>query len=66
MAALNFLSREIDQNARIEIAAAGAHDHSAGRGQSHAGIDGLAALDRGNARAVAKMSNYQPVGQIAR
>ena len=59
------LTRQIDQNAWIEIAAARAHNHPAGRGQAHAGVDGLAALDRGDAGAVAKMGNYQTVGQIA-
>jgi hypothetical protein len=37
-------THQIYQNTRIEIAAARAHDHPAGRGQSHAGIDRFAAF----------------------
>ena len=33
------LAHQIDQNAWIEIAAPRAHDHAAGWGQSHAGVD---------------------------
>ena len=60
------LAHEIDQNAGINIAAARAHDYPAGRGQSHAGVDRFAALDRRNAGAVAEMGDYQAVWQIFR
>src|ERR1700680_3875253 len=58
------LPHQIDQDAGIEIAAARAHDHPAGWGQSHAGVDRFAAPDRGDAGAIAEMGNYQAVRQI--
>src|ERR1700730_4944347 len=58
------LTHQIDQNAWIEIAAARAHDHPAGWGQSHAGVDRFAAFDRGDACAIAEMGNYEEVRQI--
>ena len=54
-------AHQIDQNAGIEIAAARAHDHPAGRGQAHAGVDRLARFDRGDAGAIAEMGDDQPV-----
>ena len=51
------LAHQIDQHARIEIAAARSHDHSAGRGQTHAGVDGLTAFNGGDADAIAEMRN---------
>ena len=57
-------AHQIDQHTWIEIAAARAHDHPASRGQSHAGIDGLTAFDRGDACAIAEMGDYQAVRQI--
>ena len=58
------LACQIDQNAGIEITAACAHDHSASRGQSHAGIDRFTAFDRGDARAIAEMGDDQAIRQI--
>ena len=58
------LAREVDQDTGIEIAAARAHDHSAGRRQAHAGVDGFAAFDGGHACAIAEMSDDQSVGRI--
>jgi hypothetical protein len=59
------LAHQIDQDAGIEITAARAHNHAAGRGQSHAGVDRFAALDRSDAGAIAEMSDDQTVGQAA-
>src|ERR1700680_3519639 len=60
------LTHQIDQNARIEIAGARAHDHPAGWGQSHAGVDRLTTFDRGDACAIAEVHDYQAVRQIVR
>jgi hypothetical protein len=60
------LAHQIDQDAGIEITAARAHNHAAGRGQSHAGVDRFAAFDRGDACAIAEMRDYQAVRQIVR
>ena len=54
-------TRQIDQHARVEIAAARAHDHATGWGQPHAGVDRLSVLDRGDAGAVAEMGDDQAV-----
>ncbi len=59
-----FFAHQIDQDTRIEIAATRSHDHAPGRGQTHAGIYGLAVLDGGNAGAVAKMRNDEPVRPV--
>ena len=59
-------AHQIDQNARIEIATARAHDHPAGWGQSHAGVDRFSAFDRGDACTIAEMGNDQAVRQIVR
>ena len=59
-------AHQIDQNARIEIAAARAHDHPAGWGQSHAGVDRFAVFDRGNAGAIAEMGDDQAARHIVR
>ena len=57
------LAHQIDQNAGIEITAARAHDHPAGWGQSHAGVDRFAGFDRSDACAIAEMGDHQAVGQ---
>ncbi len=44
-----FLVQQIDENARIEIAAARAHDDAPGGRQFHAGVDRPPVLDRGDA-----------------
>ena len=56
--------QQIDQDARIEIATARSHDRPSGRGQAHAGIDGLAVFDGGNTDAIAQMRNDQPIRPI--
>ena len=60
------LTHQIDQNARIKIAAPRAHDHAAGWGQSHAGVDRFAGFDRGHACAIAEMGDHETVRQIVR
>ena len=57
-------SHQIDQHARIEIAAARAHDHPAGWRQSHAGVDGVAIFDGCDTRAIAEVRNDDPVRPI--
>ena len=54
-------TRQIDQNAGIEIAAPRAHDHATGWSQSHAGIDRYSVLDRGDAGAITEMGDDQAV-----
>jgi hypothetical protein len=56
------LSHQIDQDAWIEIAATRAHDHAAGRGQSHARVDRFAGFDRGDAGAIAEVGDDQAIG----
>ena len=57
-------AHQIDQHARIEIAAARSHDHPTGRGQTHAGVNGLTAFNGGETGAIAEMRNYQSIRQI--
>src|SRR6202035_6001701 len=57
------LTRQIDEDAGIEIAAARAHDDPAGRGQAHAGVDRFSPFDRGDACAIAEMGDDQSVWQ---
>src|SRR5437870_608589 len=57
-------AHQIDQHTRIEIAAARSHDHPTGRGQAHAGVNGLTALNGGETGAIAEMQNYQSIRQI--
>ncbi len=57
-------ARQIDQHTRIEIAAARSHDHPTGRGQTHAGVNGLTAFNGGETGAIAEMRNYQSIRQI--
>src|SRR6266699_4082025 len=57
-------AHQIDQHTRIEIAAARSHDHPTGRGQTHAGINGLATFNGGETGAIAEMHNYQSIWQI--
>ena len=40
-------AHQIDQYTRIEIAAARSHDHSPGRRQTHAGVNGLTSFNGG-------------------
>jgi hypothetical protein len=54
-------THQIDQNTWIEIAAARAHDHPAGWGQSHAGVDRFAPFDRSDTCTIAEMGNYEAV-----
>ena len=60
------LAHEIYEDPRIEIAAAGSHDHPAGGRQSHASIDRLANFDGRDACAIAEVSDDKAVGQILR
>ena len=53
------LADQIDENAWVKVAAARAHDHTAGGGQPHAGVDRHAVADRGEAGAVAEMGDHQ-------
>ena len=53
-------------DARIKIAAACAHNHAASWGQSHTGVDRFAVFDRGHARTIAEMGDYETVRQIVR
>ena len=52
-------TRQIDQNAGIEITGPRAHDHATGWSQSHAGIDRYSVFDGGNAGAIAEMGDDQ-------
>src|SRR5580692_244839 len=58
------LAHQIDQNTRIKIATPRAHDHPAGWGQSHTGIDRSAGFDRRHTSALAKMSDDETVRQV--
>src|SRR5258707_10021470 len=58
-------AHQIDQHTRIEIAAARSHDHPTGRGQTHAGVNGLTAFNGGETGAIAEMRNYQSIRQSA-
>ena len=60
------LAQQIDQNSRIEIAAPRAHDHAAGWGQTHAGVDRFSGSDRGHACAIAEMGDDEAVRQMVR
>src|SRR5258708_15079271 len=57
-------AHQIDQHTRIEIAAARSHDHPTGRGQTHAGVNGLTAFNGGDAGANSEMQNYQSIRQL--
>ena len=59
------LAHQIDKYARIEIAASRSHYHSARRGQTHTGVDGLTVFNGGDADAIAEMRNYYPIRPIA-
>ena len=50
-------AHQINQHARIEITAASSHDHSAGWGQTHAGVNGLAGSHGGETGTIAEMRN---------
>jgi len=58
------LACQIDQDAGIEISTAGPHDRSAGWGQAHAGVNGMTALDGGDANAIAEMRDDEPIRRI--
>src|ERR1035441_4394701 len=51
-------AHQIDQHTGIEIAAARPHDHPTGWGQTHAGVNGLAAFNGSETGAIAEMRNY--------
>ena len=57
-------AHQIDQHTRIQIAAARSHDHPAGRGQTHAGVNGLTAFNGGETGAIAEMQNDESIRQI--
>ena len=57
-------AHQIDQHTRIEVAAARSHDHPTGRGQTHAGVNGLTAFNGGETGAIAEMGDYQSVRQM--
>ena len=51
-----FLLHDVGHDGRVDGAAAGAHDHAVKRREAHGGVDALAALDRGDGRAVADVA----------
>ena len=50
-----FVAEEVDEDAGVEVAAAGAHGDAAGGGEAHGGVDGFAVEDGGDAGAVAEV-----------
>ena len=58
-------AHQIDQHTGIEIAAARPHDHPTGWGQTHAGVNGLAAFNGSETGAIAEMRNYYPIRPAA-
>ena len=51
------LSGQVEEHARIEIAAAGPHQDATGGGEAHRRVDGAAVLDRHQAGAVPEVSD---------
>ncbi len=50
-----FVAEEVDEDAGVEVAAAGAHGDAAGGREAHGGVDGFAVEDGGDAGAVAEV-----------
>ena len=50
-----FVAEEVDEDAGVEVAAAGAHGDAAGGGEAHGGVDGFAVEHGGDAGAVAEV-----------
>jgi len=49
---------QVEDDGRVDVAGAGAHDHPFERGQSHGGVDGTSIFDRGQGAAVAQVAGY--------
>ena len=49
---------EVQDDAWVDVAAAGAHDKTLERGEAHRGVDGLAALDCRGRSAVSEVQDY--------
>jgi len=56
---------QVDEHPRVEVAAARAHDHTTGRRQAHARIDGVTSPHSCDACAVAQMGNNDAIRHIA-